>query len=82
MEDSGDNELIVNCNGHVTRLMKCWGHRPHCIAEINTPQEEEKFSCERNEEKPNSFPLVLQVKDKVKFKFFSMHFVSMIETQK
>lgn len=31
MEYGREDELIVNRDGHVARLMECWRHRPHGV---------------------------------------------------
>lgn len=45
MKDGRQNELIVNGDGHVARLVERRRHRPHGVTQVHRPQQEEELSC-------------------------------------
>lgn len=45
MKYSREDEFIVQCDGHVARLMKRRGDGPHRVTQIHTPQQKEELSC-------------------------------------
>lgn len=51
MEDGRQDELVVEGDGHVTGLMEGRRHRPHGVAQIHSPQQEQELRCGTNMKK-------------------------------
>lgn len=45
VEHRGEEQLVVDGNAHVARLVEGWGHRPDSGPQGAAPAEEQKFSC-------------------------------------
>lgn len=51
IENRRQDELIVNSDGHVARLVERRRHRPHGVTQVDRPQQEEELSCEATRER-------------------------------
>lgn len=40
-----EDELVVNGDGHVAGLVEGGRHRPHGVAQVDGPQQEEELGC-------------------------------------
>lgn len=54
IEYSRQDELIVDSDGHVARLVEGRRHRPHSVTQINCPQQEEELRWEVKNERKSS----------------------------
>lgn len=45
------DKFVVNSDGHVARLVERRRHRPHGVAQVHCPQQEEELSCEEMRKK-------------------------------
>ena len=63
MEYGRQDELVVNGDGHVARLVERRRHRPHGVAQVHRPQQEEELSCEEREKRNTMKTLICSAQD-------------------
>lgn len=54
-----DEEFIINGDGQVARLVESGGNGPHCIAQIDAPQQEQELRWKRNTRRHSTGPSLI-----------------------